>query len=40
MPVLALFGVEEELGLEEIVLWTEEDEGSGEESEESGPGPL
>ena len=39
MPGLALFGVEEEESdLEEIALWAEEDEGSGEESEESGPG--
>ena len=40
MPGLSLFGVqEEESDLEEIVLWPEEDEGSGEESEEGGPGP-
>ena len=40
MPGLALFGVEEdESDLEEIALWAEEDEGSGEDSEESGPDP-
>ena len=37
MPGLALFGVEEEESdLEEITLWADEDEGSGEESRESG----
>ena len=37
---LALIGVvEEESELEEVVLWPEEEEGPGEESEEGGPGP-
>ena len=40
IPGLALMGVaEEEEESEEIVLWPEEDEGPGEESEECGPGP-
>ena len=38
-PSLAIFGIAEESELEEIVLWTEGEEGSGEESEENGPGP-
>ena len=40
MPGLALFGVqEEESDLEEIVLWSEDEEGPGSENEEGGPGP-
>ena len=39
MPGLTLFGVEgKESDLGEIALWAEDEEGSGGESEESGPG--
>ena len=40
MPGLALFGVQEKQDLEEIVLWSEGEEGPGSGSEnEGGPGP-
>ena len=40
MPGQALFGVqEEEQDLEEIVLWSEDEEEPGSENEEGGPGP-